>query len=652
VQSYNDASVTGLCRAKPYRGRRSNDIVAYSRGFGGMSDFFAELRRRHIYRVGAAYVVVAWVLTQGVATLAQVFMLPPWIAQTVIVLLAIGFPIALIATWAMEGRRFEAVVLAAHSKSTVVDWTLCGALALVLLLIGYQQLAAPSDTTGQQAGVDAARNAASSPASTISIAVLPFTNLSDDAQQQFFSDGMTEEITAALAKVPDLRVVARTSAFQFRDQNRDIQSIGQQLRATHFIEGSVRKAGERVRITVQLIDSADGTHVWSENYDRQLTDIFAIQEDIARTITTSLRMPLGLKPGENLVNNRSIDPQSYQLFLQAKALWNVAGQDNIADAARSFEEVITRNPNYAPGWAFLCATHFNIANDVVDLDPLTAEQRRAIQEHLQRAEDACRRAIVLDANFAPSYFGLGMIVSGMGRQLEGEQFFLKGLTLDPNDALLLVSYGLRLAVAGRPKEALPMLLKSHEIEPFSTQPAQQATNLLWLNGKDEEAVAQAKTLRPAARANILAKIYASEGRFGEAAAALMDSPNANAAMVRETIRLMRLGPGEDLASQSAVLRLEPGITGRVIGNRAIDFLFLKRAPEPVLDRILDNLESRMDAGVVGGEVNYIWHPAHAPLRKTERFKAFMRKAGYVEYWRAKGWPDLCRPVGTDDFVCN
>ena len=127
--------------------------------------------------------------------------------------------------------------------------------------------------------------------------MLPFVNLSSDKEQEFFSDGMTEEITAALAKVPDLRVVARTSAFQFKGQNRDIQSIGQQLHATHLIEGSVRKAGNRVRITAQLIKADDGTHIWAENYDRELTDVFAIQEDIARAITTSLRMPLGLKPG-------------------------------------------------------------------------------------------------------------------------------------------------------------------------------------------------------------------------------------------------------------------------------------------------------------------------------------------------------------------
>jgi adenylate cyclase len=311
------------------------------------------LKRRHIYRVGAAYVVVAWAVAQVIDLLSQVFALPAWIAQPALALLAVGFPVALVAAWVIESKPHEAVVTAVKSKPTVLDWTLCGALALVLVFMGYQQITRPS----QQAGVSAAREAAASPANAISLAVLPFSNLSSDPEQEFFSDGITEEITSALAKVPDLRVVARTSAFEFKGQNRNIQRIGEQLNATHLIEGSVRRAGSRVRITAQLINARDGTHIWSENYDRELTDIFAIQEDIARTITASLNMSLGLKPGENLVNNRNIDAQSYQQFLQAKALWIVRGQANLTSSQRTFEQVIAQNPNYAPAWAFLCATH-------------------------------------------------------------------------------------------------------------------------------------------------------------------------------------------------------------------------------------------------------------------------------------------------------
>src|SRR5262249_46475867 len=143
---------------------------------------------------------------------------------------------------------------------------------------------------------------------------------SSERDQEFFSDGLTEEITTALAKVPDLKIVARTSAFEFKGKSINIKTIGEQLGATHLIEGSVRKDGNRLRITVQLIKADDGTKMWAEEYDRQLTDIFQIQEDIARAIATSLRSPLGVKPGEKLVSNRDIDPESYQQYLAARAL--------------------------------------------------------------------------------------------------------------------------------------------------------------------------------------------------------------------------------------------------------------------------------------------------------------------------------------------
>jgi TolB-like protein/DNA-binding SARP family transcriptional activator len=195
---------------------------------------------------------------------------------------------------------------------------LAGVAIVAAAVISYRPFAFVGTTTDKAVVTE---HAPSPPqASTISIAVLPFANMSGDATQEFFSDGMTEEITAALAKVPNLRVVARTSSFQFKGQNQDLRVVGQALGTSHLIEGSVRKVGDRVRITAQLIKVDDGTHLWSETYDRQLTDIFAIQEGIAAAIAGALRVPLGLAPGERLVSNRDIDPESYQQYLQARTM--------------------------------------------------------------------------------------------------------------------------------------------------------------------------------------------------------------------------------------------------------------------------------------------------------------------------------------------
>ena len=163
--------------------------------------------------------------------------------------------------------------------------------------------------------------------SAVSVAVLPFLNLSSDKEQEYFSDGITEEITSALAKVPGLTVIGRTSAFQFKGENKDLRAIGRALGVSNLIEGSVRKAGDRVRITAQLIKAATGDHVWTDSYDRNLTDIFAVQEDVAKAIAAALRVPLGLNQSDALVSNREIDPESHEDYLRAAALLNVVPQN-------------------------------------------------------------------------------------------------------------------------------------------------------------------------------------------------------------------------------------------------------------------------------------------------------------------------------------
>jgi TolB-like protein len=280
-----------------------------------MMELLAELKRRQMFRVAAAYAVVAWVLLQFANNITPALRLPEWIPTAIVVLLIIGFPVALLFCWIQQLAPGGESSKATTGK---LDWVLIGALIVVIGLVSYQQLA-PTATAEKQPGVDAAKAAAASPTTGVSLAVLPLTNLSGDPNQEFFSDGMTEEITSALAKIPDLRVVARTSAFQFKGEKKDMRAIAQALNATHLIEGSVRKAGERVRITVQLIRADDGTNMWSENYDRELIDVFAIQEEIGRAIATSFNMRLGLAPGENLVSNRTQNLGTYQDFLKGKA---------------------------------------------------------------------------------------------------------------------------------------------------------------------------------------------------------------------------------------------------------------------------------------------------------------------------------------------
>ena len=510
---------------------------------------------------------------------------------------------------------------------------LAGVLIVAIALISYRQFAS-------RPAVVAERAASATQASAISIAVLPFVNLSGDTGQEFFSDGITEEITSALAKVPDLRVVARTSAFEFKGQNRNIKTMGKELGATHLIEGSVRKAGDRVRITVQLIKADDGTHVWSEDYDRQLTDIFATQEDIARAITTSLRMPLGLKPGENLVNNRNIDPESYQQFLRAHALIQGRGLKPITDATALLERLVARHPDFAPAWSELSGAYALTPNARPERNGTAAEYRRVVDEFLPKAEAAARRAIELDPNFARGYAQLAGLQYSRGKALQADEYYSKALALDPTGSSFLQGRSEALGALGRPKEALALRRQLQSLEPFVPVLNDVTSAILWVNGRNDEAIAIAKALPPN-RPNRLAMIYASMGRYGEAADAVLEMRGGinSPSRLAEAAQLLRSAPAK-VDSPEKLPEL----------GTILSWIYLYvGAP----DRVLGSFETVAEGGrLPGQEMAWLWHPSYAPVRKTERFKAFMRKVGFVDYWRAKGWPDLCRPVGADDFVCQ
>jgi TolB-like protein len=280
-----------------------------------MAEFFAELKRRQMFRVAAAYAVVAWLLLQIFNNVAPILEFPPWVGRVLLLLLVIGLPVTLLILWLQ--RLAPADGTATVVATSKLDYALIGALALVIVLVSYQQLTSPSSGAVQQASVAPS----SSQPGGISLAVLPFANLSGDASQEFFSDGMTDEIMTALAKVQSLRVVARESAFQFKGERNDMRAVGQALNAQYLINGSVRKEGTRVRITAQLVQAENGVSIWTDSYDRELTSVFATQEDIAQAIAGALRVPLGLRPGGTLVSNRTSDLESYQQYLRARALW-------------------------------------------------------------------------------------------------------------------------------------------------------------------------------------------------------------------------------------------------------------------------------------------------------------------------------------------
>src|SRR3990170_1555732 len=256
---------------------------------------FEELKRRNVFRVGIAYVITAWLVAQIADLVLDNIESPAWVMQTLMLVLALGFPFALLFAWAFEltpeGIRKEKDVdrsqSITHETGRKLDYAIIAFLMLALGYFAWDKFApggesAPATTVTEEEPPDTGK----------SIAVLPFVNMSDDAGNEYFSDGISEEILNALAKVPELQVAGRTSSFAFKGLNQDLRQIGSALNVSHILEGSVRKAGKRVRITAQLIKAADGYHVWSDTYDRELDDVFAIQDEISAAILQQLKAKL------------------------------------------------------------------------------------------------------------------------------------------------------------------------------------------------------------------------------------------------------------------------------------------------------------------------------------------------------------------------
>ena len=291
---------------------------------------FEELKRRNVFRVGIAYLVLGWVVIQITDTVAPALNLPDWTLALVTWIGIIGFPFAVLIAWAFEltpeGIKREHEVDRSQSITHVTgrkfDFAIIGLLVVALGFVVWDAyLSELDEVLVTETPVEAIEPAPVEEAltATASIAVLPFVNMSSDSEQEYFSDGLSEEILNLLTRISGLKVIARTSSFVFKGKNEDVRTIGQMLDVSTVLEGSVRKSGERVRITAQLIDVSDGAHLWSETYDRTLTDIFAVQDDVAAAIIDALQIHVGANPTRGRPTDNA---EAYALFLEARAAMN------------------------------------------------------------------------------------------------------------------------------------------------------------------------------------------------------------------------------------------------------------------------------------------------------------------------------------------
>jgi TolB-like protein/DNA-binding SARP family transcriptional activator len=504
----------------------------------------------------------------------------------------------------------------------------------IIGIAAYWLALAPSSAPAPAAGAPEAPGP-----SSISVVVLPFANLSGDSSQEFFSDGMTEEVTTALAKVPGLRVVARTSAFQFKGEGQDVRMIAQTLGASYLVEGAVRRDGTRVRVNAQLIEAGSGTDLWTERYEREFDDMFAIQDDIAKAIANALQIPLGLR--QELTITHIGDFDTYQKFLRARAMVHSRGYGSLAEGTTLLEEVVASDPEYAPGWAYLAQAYVFALNyhpawlsgDFEMLKPLVAQL-------MPKAEAGARRAVELDPSLADGYALLGLTLELRGELVQAEDLYQRAMALDPANPDVLHFYSRLLAEVGRLKESLAMRQQLQALDPFVPVYNFVTSWLYWLNGETDVALAISASLPPFHRGYASPVLLASVGHYREGADLIANNaPGMFLPGVTEAAAsLLRSAPTR-AASPETLPRLG-----------WFNFVYLYVG---ALDRTLEFYEDGVDAGYSVSISNaLLWHPYYASLRSTQRYKDFMRKRGVVAYWRERGWPELCRPLNVDDFTCR
>jgi TolB-like protein/DNA-binding winged helix-turn-helix (wHTH) protein/predicted Zn-dependent protease len=474
VRALNEAAPEGA-HAQPGAGRAP----------GGL---FAELRRRRVFRVGAAYALAAWLLIQVAEATFAPLGLPPWAQTLVIVLALLGFPLALIMAWALEMTPAGVVVDHASNGRTrhaALDYAAGAALLIGIGLVGYELIKPDPAVTesNRSAALDQsgkpARAAPGAPSN--SIAVLAFQNLSDAAADAYLGDGIAEDVLTLLAKVPDLRVSARTASFYFKGKDVDLRSIANTLGVAHILAGSVRRDAQRIRVTAELIETGTGFRRWSESYEVAAADVSTIQHEITTSAVAALQIALSSDTERSLVQHTTRDPEAYELYLQGRDQLRRTKRKETLDAAeRYFKAAIDRDPQFAAAFAGLCDTYLGMF-----------ENDRATH-FFQQAELACHRALTLDASYLMVNVSLGRLYLASGQHQKAEDEFSRALALNDNYSEAHQGLAMSFERRDRLSEAEEHYRRAIEIDPGDWSAHKSLANFLYLQDRNADAIVEYK----------------------------------------------------------------------------------------------------------------------------------------------------------------
>jgi len=450
---------------------------------------FAELKRRNVYRAAVLYAASAWLLVQVVTAVVPYFHIPEWVVRWIIVASVIGLPFWLAFAWfyefTPEGLKRESEIdpsdSIAHRTGRTLDFIIIGVMAVAIVLL-------LTDRFVPRRGVNQ-RAAAAIPEQ--SIAVLPFVDMSQAKDQEYFSDGLSEELLNLLSKVPQLRVIARTSSFSFKGKDADVATIAGTLKVANVLEGSVRKSGNTLRITAQLVRTTDSTQLWSETYDREMTDIFKVQDEIAAAVVAAMKLKLlGARVGAG-AGHETANVEAYNQYLLGRQLYNRMNEDSWRQSKAALERAVALDPGYAAAWAALSDTLTPLSDFLDTPEEITQAKIEAVE--------AADKAIALAPDLADGYAARAYLRAAASWDFRGSEADLdKALALDPASTTALRRRGELMATIGRVPEAVAAMRELIASDPLNDQ---YWTNLCgYLLGTDlkaaREAGARAVALNP------------------------------------------------------------------------------------------------------------------------------------------------------------
>ena len=422
-----------------------------------IDNFFAELKRRNVYKVAVAYLVVSWLLIQAASIFLPAFDAPPWVMKVFIIVIIFGFPVALIFSWAFEitpeGIKLESEIeptksIARRTGRKIVAVTIALAVVAAGLFV-YQLLRSNNAVAPRQSEAATVPNK--------SIAVLPFDNLSRDPDNAYFCEGVQDEILTRLAKVADLKVISRTSTQHFKSAPDNLPQIAKQLGVANILEGSVQKASDQVRVNVQLINALTDAHLWADTYDRKLTDIFAVESDIAKTIAETLQARLTGSEKSSIAKTPTVNPEAYELYLKGKFFAEKRTGADLRKSIEYYDQAIAKDPGYPLAYVGLADSHLL----------LTAYGAISTKEAASPARAALKKALALDDSLAQAHASSGLLATlelDLNRAITELE---RAIQLNPNYATAHHWIALPLMAIGQSDRAIVEGKRAIELDPLS-----------------------------------------------------------------------------------------------------------------------------------------------------------------------------------------